>query len=72
MESDPDEDGDDLKIDELTKLDGDVLPVPTPTEEPVEEPVEEEEDEFEDDDLDNLEFPENPEDLKEDDLIWWM
>jgi DNA-directed RNA polymerase subunit beta len=69
MESDPDEDGDDLKIDELTKLDGDVLPVPTPTEEPVEEPVEEEEDEFEDDDLDNLEFPENPEDLKEDDLI---
>ena len=68
MESDPEDDGDDLKIDELTKLDSDIVPEPAPTEDTVEEPIEEE-DEFENDDLDNLEFPENPEDLKEDDLI---
>ena len=59
----------DLKINELTKLDSDIVPEPTPVEDKVEEPLEEEEDEFENDDLDNLEFPENPEDLKEDDLI---
>ncbi|MBR1416280.1 MAG: DNA-directed RNA polymerase subunit beta [Bacilli bacterium] len=70
MEKDSDEDPDSLKIDELTKLDDDKeeeLELPEP-----EEPIDletEDDDEFESDDLDDLEFPEDPEDLKEDDLI---
>jgi DNA-directed RNA polymerase subunit beta len=63
------DDSDSLKIDELTKEKDDIK------EEIVEEPTEdndfevEDEDEFEDGDLDDLEFPEDPEELKEDDLI---
>jgi DNA-directed RNA polymerase subunit beta len=74
MEAKDDEDEDNLKIDELTKLDeptneekNDDLP-PEPAEAP-ETPIEDDEDEFAEDDLDDLEFPENPDDLKEDDLI---
>ena len=67
MEND-DEDPDSLKIDELTKLDEEkeeeIIPEPE-----VEEETIEEEEEFDDGDLDDLEFPEDPEDLKEDDLI---
>ena len=63
------DDSDSLKIDELTKEKDDIK------EEIVEEPTEdndfevEDEDEFEEGDLDDLEFPEDPEELKEDDLI---
>jgi DNA-directed RNA polymerase subunit beta len=74
MESKDDEDEDNLKIDELTKLDeptieekAEDLP-PEPVEAP-ETPAEDDDDEFAEDDLDDLEFPENPDDLKEDDLI---
>jgi len=72
MEND-EEDPDALKIDELTKLDDEKeeeLPEPEPVD--IEEELEDEENEFDDGNLDDLEFPDDPEDLKEDDLIWWM
>ncbi len=69
MEND-DEDPDSLKIDELTKLDDnkeEEIPEPEVIED--EEEIDEEENEFEEGNLDDLEFPDDPEELKEDDLI---
>src|SRR5574344_2082629 len=75
MESDDEEEGNNLKIDELTQIDDGAIAEAASADElnkdsdDYDKEEKEEEDEFEGDDLDSLEFPENPEDLKEDDLI---
>src|SRR5574344_348301 len=68
MEENPDDD--ELKVDDINKLDEkeEIILEPSDDETPV-NTTDDEEDEFESNDLDDLEFPENPEELKEDDLI---
>ena len=65
MEEDNDSDGE-IRIEDLNKIGEE--DTKEEIEEELDEPIEEEE-EFDDSSLDDLEFPEDPEDLKEDDLI---